>query len=159
MSSNIFEKGTNDNNNKTKSAFNYNVNNLITQCNESNVDDIAYASHGINIKDGFGYRCNVKTDSKLRIPDQKDLYLERHQQLPPMPNIIQYKGFGDLDTDLENDLRFSASTRKHKSEDVLAGVTIDRFEKHDSKNNRQDPSKLVLPPGIVSVSTRNANYE
>ena len=159
MSSNIFEKGTNDNNNKTKSAFNYNVNNLITQCNESNVDDIAYASHGINIKDGFGYRCNVKTDSKLRIPDQKDLYLERHQQLPPMPNIIQYKGFGDLDTDLENDLRFSSSTRKHKSEDVLAGVTIDRFEKHDSKNNRQNPSKLVLPPGIVSVSTRNANYE
>jgi len=158
MSSNIFEKETNDSNN-TKSAFNYNVNNLITQCNKSNVDDIAYASHGINIKDGFGYRCNVKTDSKLRIPDQKDLYLERHQQLPPMPNIIQYKGFGDLDTDLENDLRFSSSTRKHKSEDVLAGVTIDRFEKHDSKNNRQNPSKLVLPPGIVSVSTRNANYE
>jgi hypothetical protein len=158
MSSNIFEKGTNDSNN-TKSAFNYNVNNLITQCNESNVDDIAYASHGINIKDGFGYRCNVKTDSKLRIPDQKDLYLERHQQLPPMPNIIQYKGFGDLDTDLENDLRFSSSTRKHKSEDVLAGVTIDRFEKHDSKNNKQNPSKLILPPGIVSVSTRNANYE
>lgn len=76
-----------------------------------------------------------------------------------MPNIIQYKGFGDLDTDLENDLRFSSSTRKHKSEDVLAGVTIDRFEKHDSKNNKQNPSKLVLPPGIVSVSTRNANYE
>ena len=138
MSSNLFNNTTRDGHNTA--TYDYMITNFVKDCG---IPDVA--------KDG----CAIDNDSKLRIPQSNDVYLNRNHPLPPLPCITPFKGNGDYDIDQDSDLKLSSSTRVRRENGVLSGVSIDRFEDRDSERTRQNADKLVLPDGIIGISTRH----
>ena len=157
MSSNLFNNTTRDGHNTA--TYDYMITNFVKDCGIPNVRKIAYTNKGINIRDGYGYvaknGCAIDNDSKLRIPQSKDVYLNRNHPLPPLPCITPFKGHGDYDIDQDSDLKLSSATRVRRENGVLSGITIDRFEDRDSERTRQNADKLVLPNGIIGIPTRH----
>ena len=157
MSSNLFNNTTRDRHNT--STYDYMVTNFVKDCGIPDVRKIAYTNKGINIRDGYGYvakdGCAIDNDSEVRIPNKDGVTLERNHPLPALPCITPFKGRGDYDIDQDSDLKYSSATRVRRENGVLSGVSIDRFEDRDSKKTRQHADKLVLPSGVIGISTRH----
>lgn len=128
------------------------------KCTNENINNIALQQPAVNFRDGFGWTCNIDSDSKLRKSKLTNKNNKEQFKGFPQPSI-PYRGSGirQNDIDKESTLIHSSNTRKVKSENISSGKGTypERFFKLHEHSNPQKVSSVIPPFSRVGQPTRD----